>query len=128
MAGAANAQDNDAPNGQIRTERPPPTPPAGARQQAEAAVRQGLSDPAGARFRSEAVRQASSVQHGVFDAAIQGPVSVVCGQYKGADATAGYAWFYVAIKQGQVLWADVDKAADATGAAHNACKAAGMAS
>jgi hypothetical protein len=58
-------------------------------------------------------------------------VSVVCGQYNARGQTGGYdgyAWFFVAIKDSQVLWADVDHAADGPGVAYLGCKGAGLAS
>jgi hypothetical protein len=129
-AGAAGAQDNGAPGGSIRVYIPPPPVPGGARKQAEAAVRQGLAEPNSAAFRAERVTEVVSVKHG-FGPPIDGPVSVVCGQYASSDGKggqSGYAWFFAAIKHGQVLWADVDLAGDPPGAGYYGCKGAGLAS
>jgi hypothetical protein len=128
---AASAQDNGAPNGMIRIEKPPPPAPGGVRNQAESAIKHGLGDVDGARFRDERVIEAESVKHGVFGPRIAGPVSVVCGQYSKPDRAGGYggyAWFFVAIKRGQVLWADVDADADSPSVAYYDCKGAGLAS
>lgn len=129
-AGAAGAQDNGAPSGSIRVDIPPPGVPGGVRKQAESAVRQGLADPNSAAFRAERAVEVASVKHG-FGPAIDGPVSVVCGQYDSLDRTgghSGYSWFFVAIKRGQVLWADVDLGGEPPGAGYYGCKGAGLAS
>jgi hypothetical protein len=131
IGGAAGAQDNASPNGELRLDAPAPREPGGVRRQAENTIRQGLADPAGVEFRREGVTQATSVKHGDFGERIAGPVSVVCGQYNSRDQTGGFrgfAWFFVAIKHGQVLWADVDGGADDPGAAYYGCKGAGLAS
>jgi hypothetical protein len=128
-AAAAIAQDNGAPSGAIKVEKPPPAVPGGARKQAEAAIRQGLPDPDSTQFRAERVTEVESVGHG-FGPRIEGPVSIVCGQYSTRDAAGGYssyAWFFVAIKHGQVLWADVDES-DGPGNGYYGCKGAGLAS
>jgi hypothetical protein len=128
-AGAAHAQDNGAPGGSIRVDHPPPPVPGGARKQAEAAVRQGLADPTSAAFRAEHVIEVESVKHG-FGPPIDGPVSVVCGQYAVSDGKggqSGVSWFFAAIKHGQVLWTDVDLGGD-PGAGYYGCKGAGLAS
>jgi len=129
-AGAAGAQDNGAPGGSIRVDIPPPPVPGGARKQAEHAVREGLADPTSAAFRAEHVIEVESVKHG-FGPPIDGPVSVVCGQYASSDGKggqSGYSWFFVAIKHGQVLWADVDSGDESPGAGYYGCKGAGLAS
>jgi hypothetical protein len=130
VAGVAVAQDNGAPSGTIRTDAPPPRPPASARKQAEEAIRHGLADPDGAQFRSERTSEVASVRRGAFGERIAGPVSVVCGQFSSRDQTggqSGYAWFFVAIKHGEVLWSDVDRAADGPGVAYAGCRGAGLA-
>jgi hypothetical protein len=130
LAGAAAAQQDDTtPNGLVRFNLPPPAAPVGARKEAEAAIIGALPSSAAAKFRYEGVKVASSVQHGA-EAAVSGPVSVVCGQYSTRDdagAYGGYAWFYVAIKHGEVLWFDLDDAASGHGVAYGGCQGAGMA-
>ncbi len=133
MAGVASAQDRDnaSPNGEIRMDQSPAPEPGGARKQAEIAIRQGLADPAAAQFRAERATEVASVKRGAFGSRIEGPVSIVCGQYNAKDRTGaygGYAWFFVAIKRGVVLWSDVDTAADGAGAGYYGCKGAGLAS
>jgi hypothetical protein len=132
-AGAASAQPQDysAPNGALRMNQPAPREPPGVRKQAEATIRQVLAEPGSAEFRAEGVSEAASVKHGAFGKRIDGPVSVVCGQYKSRDQNGGYGgyyWFFVAIKHGRVLWADVDQGADGFGLAYSDCKGAGLAS
>jgi len=133
-AGAASAQQDSAsgPNGMTRfTDRPTLTEPSGVRKRAEDVVRAGLSDPKSAQFRSVAVLEAASARHNAFTQRIAGPLSIVCGQYDSKDAATGeptpFAWFFIAIKRGQVLWADVDLAADGPGIAYDNCKGAGLA-
>jgi hypothetical protein len=130
-AGAASAQQDTADqNGEVRFEAPIPAAPTGVRKQAEDTVRKGLVDPDGAEFRGVGVDEVASVKRGAFGQRIPGPVSVVCGQYDSRDRSGGhggYAWFFVAIKRGEVLWADVDKGADGPGVAYYGCKAAGLA-
>jgi hypothetical protein len=131
IGGAAVDRDNASPSGELRVDAPPPREPGGVRNQAETAVRQGLGDPDSAEFRAVGVSQATSVKRGAFGERIAGPVSVVCGQYNARGQTGGYdgySWFFVAIKDGQVLWADVDHAADGPGVAYLGCKGAGLAS
>ncbi len=70
------------------------------------------------------------MRRGAFGDRIPGPISIVCGQYRTRTATGGYSdysWFFVAIKHGQVLWADVDKASDGPGNGYYGCKNAGLA-
>jgi hypothetical protein len=128
VAGAAVAQFTDAPNGSIRMEKPQAAPSSGARKQAEDAVRHSLTDPDAALFRSENVKVADSARHGMFSEPVSG-VSIVCGQYstRAPGGGAAYSWFFVAVKHEQVLWADIDQAADGPGAAYSGCKGAGMA-
>jgi hypothetical protein len=133
FAGAASvaaAQDNGAPSGAIRMNAPAPRPPASARKQAEEAIRHGLADPDSAQFRSEKSSEVVSVKRGAFGERIAGPVSVVCGQFNSRDQTggqSGYAWFFVAIKHGEVLWSDVDQASEGPGVAYAGCKGGGLA-
>lgn len=128
---AASAQDNSdgVPSGAIRVEKAPPPVPGGARKQAEGVIRAGRTDPDSTLFRAERVIEAELVGHG-FGPRIEGPVSIVCGQYNARDrsgAYGGYAWYFVAIKHGQVLWADVDETG-APGPGYYGCKGAGLAS
>jgi hypothetical protein len=128
--GASAQQDVTAPGGMVRFSEPPRGAPLSARKQAEITIKGTLADPDGAKFRTEGAVVASSVKHGAFDEPIDGPVSIVCGQYSSRNPTgvySGYSWFFVAIKHGQVLWFDVDGAADGPGAAYNGCKGAGLA-
>jgi len=98
------------------------------RKQAEETIKHGLGDPDSVLFRAEGVSQAASVKHGAFGDRIAGPVSIVCGQYNAGGQTGAYAWFFVAIKHGEVLWADVDEAAAGPGSGYYGCKNAGLAS
>jgi hypothetical protein len=128
IGGAAGAEENASPNGELRMDhRPAPAPP-GTRKQAEETIKHGLGDPDSVLFRAEGVSQAASVKHGAFGDRIAGPVSIVCGQYNAGGQTGAYAWFFVAIKHGEVLWADVDEAAAGPGSGYYGCKNAGLAS
>ncbi|HLY78766.1 MAG TPA: hypothetical protein VKQ70_05300 [Caulobacteraceae bacterium] len=131
IGGAAGTEENASPTGELRMDhRPPPVPPS-ARKQAEEAIRQGQADPASVQFRDEGVSQATSVRRSAFDPRIAGPVSIVCGRFNAHGQTGayeGYAWFFVAIKHGEVLWSEYDQASDGLGAAYNSCKNAGLAS
>jgi hypothetical protein len=45
---------------------------------------------------------------------VDGPLSVVCGQFATRDQTGGYGrfvWLYAGVKRGQVLWTDIDDGA-----------------
>jgi hypothetical protein len=130
-AGTASAQQDPSDPG-IRLTNPTLPAPAAARKQAENTIRALIADPDDAKFRDESAKVAMSVKHYALDEPIDGPVSVVCGQYAlrfPAGGYAGYAWFFVAIKQSQVLWSDVDDAnVGGPHVAYNACKAAGLAS
>ena len=112
----------------MRTDAPRAAPSAGARKQAEDVVRRTLTDPDAALFRAVKLKLADSVQHGPFNQPIAG-VSVVCGQYA-TRAPAGdpgaYSWFFVAVKQGKLLWADIDQPSDGHGPAYAGCEGAGM--
>ena len=110
---------------------PAPTPRAldGARKQAEDAIRHDIGDTDGAGFRAVQVKEVASVRHGPFSERIDGPVSIVCGQYKSPGGTAAsnyYSWFFVAIKEGHVLWAADDVSAGSDEAFYS-CKGAGLA-
>jgi hypothetical protein len=135
VAGASAAgvgHETTTDSGDLILSAPMPPAPAGVRKQAEGAVKDGLASEGSAQydFRAEGVRVATSVKHGAFGQRVAGPVSVVCGQYNARNRTggdSGYAWFYVAIKDGQVLWADLDEGSD-SGVAYYSCKGAGLAS
>jgi hypothetical protein len=131
IGGAAGAEENASPSGELRMDhRPPPVPPS-ARKQAEEAIRSGQPDPGSVQFRDEGVSQAASVKRGAFGERVAGPVSIVCGQFNAHGQTGsyeGYSWFFVAIKHGEVLWSEYDQVSDGLGAAYNSCKNAGLAS
>jgi len=104
-AGAASAttvNSGDAPLSGLT-----PTPPSNAREQAEHAIKDDLGDPDNVTFRVVRVMAAASVKRGAFATPIDGPVSIVCGQFSSRGRTggdSGYSWFFVAIKRGHVLW------------------------
>ncbi|MEJ0067045.1 MAG: hypothetical protein WDM85_17890 [Caulobacteraceae bacterium] len=105
--------------------------PSGARKQAEDAVKQGLANPDSVTFRAEKVNVIASIKHDAFSAPVDGPISLVCGQYSSRDekgVVSDYAWFLVTIKRGHVLWTNSDEPSDSEGAAYGTCKAAGLAS
>jgi hypothetical protein len=104
-----------------------PTVPAGARKQAEDAIRHDLRDPAGATFRAVKAIEVASARHGAFGESIDGPISIVCGQYSSQDPKGGYSWFFVALKRGKVLWSASDETSGAPDEAHDSCKGAGLA-
>lgn len=61
---------------------------------------------------------------------MDGPLSVVCGQFATRDQTGGYGrfvWLYAGVKRGQVLWTDIDDGAGGPDAAYDNCKGAGLA-
>jgi hypothetical protein len=128
IAGAAVAQDYvDPPRGYVNgsATSTPATP--GVKTQAETAIR-GYFSSDGLKFRAERVRIATSVTRG-FDQRIAGPISIVCGEYRQPDAPddyRSYAWFYVAIKKGDVLWSEADTVADGPSIAYDDCQGAGM--
>jgi hypothetical protein len=130
VAGAANAGAGTAiTNGEVPVPAPTPRAPDGVRAQAETAVKHDLGDPASATFRAVKVMEVASVRHGPFAERIDGPVSIVCGQYDPRVPTGGdggYAWFFVAIKHGHVLWTADDVTAGAD-EAYDSCKGAGLA-
>jgi hypothetical protein len=131
VAASAGAQDTAVTSGQgeILLPLPTPTVPSGARQQAEDAIKRDIGDPDKVTFRAVRVIEAASVRHGAFAKSIDGPVSVVCGQYNSRDQTGvegGYSWFFVAIKQGHILWTVADKSSGGPGEAYNSCDRAGL--
>jgi len=106
MAGVAGAAGAATVSGaEVPVPGPTPTVPSGAREQAENAIKDDLGDPDSVTFRVVRVMEAASVRQGAFAAAVDGPVSVVCGQFSSRGRTGGgYSWFFVAIKRGRVLW------------------------
>ena len=128
-AGAANAALPTVNSGEVPIPAPTPQVPDGARAQAEAVIRRDLGDPDSTTFRAVRTMEAKSVRHGAFAQNIDGPVSVVCGQYNREDRTGGdsrYYWFFVAIKRGQVLWTAFDVASSGFEEAYYSCKGAGL--
>jgi len=135
IAGAATAANAAGPamaTGQsdaVPVPAPTPKVPDGVRKQAEDAIKQDLGNLETVAFRVVQVKEAAAVRHGPFAEAIDGPVSVVCGQYSPRDRTGrdgGYAWFFVAIKRGHVLWTADDVSAGSDEAFYS-CKGAGLA-
>jgi hypothetical protein len=134
LAGAAGAASAAAPlvDGQgenVPVAAPTFKVPDGVPQQAEAVIKRYLGDPDSTTFRAVRAMEAESVRHGDFAQPIDGPVSVVCGQYKMQDRTvgeSGYYWFFVAIKQGRVLWTAFDMASSGFDEAYYSCKGAGL--
>lgn len=130
-AGPANAMGpgTTISGGEVR-ESLTPTVPASARKQAEDAIKHDLGDPVGLAFRAVKAAEVASVRHGAFANPVEGPVSIVCGQYSPRDAKggdSGYAWFFVAIKRGHVLWTASDQTSATPDEAHDSCKGAGLA-
>jgi hypothetical protein len=103
-----------------------PTAPAGARKQAEDAVKHDVGD-AGLKFRGVKTSLVESLRRGgMFAEPIEGPLALVCGQYQ-KPGQADYSWFFVAIKHGKVQWTS-DQTSSTPDEAHDSCKAAGLAS
>jgi hypothetical protein len=131
-AGAASAGTPGVANGQgdvIPIPAPTPQVPDTARRQAEAAIKRDLGDPDSITFHAVRAMEAKTVRHGPFAPTIDGPASVVCGQYKMQDRAAGdsdYYWFFVAIKRGHVLWTAFDLASSGFDEAYESCKGAGL--
>jgi hypothetical protein len=132
-AGAASAgQHGEMADGQgenVPIPAPTPQVPDGARAQAEALIKRDLGDPDSITFHAVRAMEAKTVRHGPFAPTIDGPASVVCGQYKMQDRAAGasdYYWFFVAIKQGHVLWSAFDLASSEFDEAYESCKGAGL--
>jgi hypothetical protein len=126
-AGAASA-DGFVSNGQGEVQLPLPTPtvPSGARLQAEAAIKYDLGRPDSISFRDVTALEAASVKHGAFAQSIDGPVSIVCGRYDSRDRAGSVSgWFFVAIKQGHVLWTATDTSGG-PGEAYYSCDGAGL--
>lgn len=132
-AGAACAQGPGTGNtgSEIQERVPAPTVPGGAKQQAIAAIKQGLDNSDSARFKSVRTSEVATIRHGPFADPIDGPVAIVCGQVSTADSAGAqgpYVWFFAALKRGQILWTATDNAADGAGDAYYSCKGAGLAS
>jgi hypothetical protein len=128
VAGAAGAQSTAVTSGQgeVQLPLPKPTVPSGARQQAEDAIKYDLGRPDSISFRDVMALEAASVKHGAFAQSIDGPVSIVCGQYDSRDrAGSASGWFFVAIKRGHVLWTATDTSGG-PGEAYNSCNGAGL--
>jgi hypothetical protein len=131
-AGAASACANgyvSSGQGEVQVPLPTPIVPSGARQQAEDAIKHDLGDLDSVTFRAVRTMEAATVRHGAFAQPIDGPVAVVCGQFDSRDRTgghSGYPWFFVAIKEGQVLWTAFDKSAGEPGEAYYSCDKAGL--
>jgi len=126
-AGAASASLPTVNSGEVPIPAPTPQVPDGAREQAEAAIKRDLGDPDSITFRAVRAMEAKTVRHGPFEKTIDGPASVVCGQYKWQDRAAGqsdYYWFFVAIKRGHVLWTAFDMASSEFDEAYESCKGA----
>ena len=102
VAGSASAQGSTTTWGGGVRESISPTVPANAIGQAKAAVKRDIGDDK-PTFRTVKASEVASVRHGAFTEPINGPVSIVCGQYEKAGQ-GDYSWFFVAIKQGRVLW------------------------
>jgi hypothetical protein len=131
LAGAASAQGSTTVSGpDVVAVGPAREVPSGAKKQAEDAIRRDLANPDGAMFRAVRANQVASMRHDAFSAEIDGPITLVCGQFTSGDAKGGdsdYAWFLAAIKRGHVLWTTLDDASGGPAAAHDTCKAAGLA-
>jgi hypothetical protein len=130
-AGAVWAQGSTTTSGpDIASAGPTRVVPSGARKQAEDAIKQGLANPDSVTFRAEKVNVIASIKHDAFSAPIEGPISLVCGQYSSKDdkgVVSDYAWFLAAIKHGNILWTNLDQPSDGDGAVYETCKGAGLA-
>jgi hypothetical protein len=127
VAGAVHAAVGPTISGDDVRETLTPTVPAGVRQQAEEAIKADLRDQPVVTFRAVKAVELASLRHGAFTPLIEGPVSVVCGQYSSQDPNGAYAWFFVAIKRGHVLWTTTDAPAGSDEEAHDSCTAVGVA-
>ncbi len=107
-----------------------PSVPGNAREVAENAIKHGLAEPGSAKFRDVRASEVAQARQGPFTDPVQGPVSIVCGEVSsqgGKGDASPYAWFFVAIKHGHVLWSNTD-GASGPGDAYYSCKGAGLAS
>ncbi len=125
---AARAQMNGLTGPDIRRRIETHTVPVGAVKEAEDAVRKALGEADGARFRVVQAIEVAAVRRAPFEEAVDGPVSIVCGQFgsAGSAGPAGFAWFFVAIKRGQVLWVTSDKGGAGLGDAYYSCRGANL--
>jgi hypothetical protein len=125
LVGAADAaRAATVTGGETPIQAPTPIVPSGARAQAEGAIKDDLGDPDNVTFRVVRVMEAASVRRNAFAQPIDGPVSVVCGQFSSRGRTGGdssYSWFFVAIKRGRVLWT-----ARGPDEAYYSCEGAGL--
>ena len=129
-AGAVWAQSTTVSGPDIASVGPSRVIPSGARKQAEDAIKPGLVNPGSVMFRAEKVNAIASIKHDAFSAPVDGPISLVCGQYSSKDdkgVVSDYAWFLVAIKHGHILWTNLDEPSDGDGAVYKTCKGAGLA-
>jgi hypothetical protein len=106
---------------------PTPKPPDGVKKQAEDAVNREVGGQTGTAFRAVRAMEAKAIRRDTFAQPIDGPLSVVCGQFspQGQTGESDYAWFLVAIKRGRVLWTTYDVKGGYT-EAYYGCRAAGL--
>jgi hypothetical protein len=128
VAGTAGAQAMGySPGRQVREALPTPSVPSGARKEAEVAIEQALGDP-DAKFRAVRANEVAAIRHKAFEAPVDGPLSLICGQVSSKDGPDGaYGWFLVAIKRDHVLWTTLDDPTRGPGEAYYSCKGAGLA-
>jgi hypothetical protein len=127
VAGVASAQIGAQPGGEVREDLPTPKAPPKAPQQGMDAVRRELSNPQNLQFRMVKAKAVAQVQRGALAPSIDGPVSIICGQYAWEGNKGAYAWFFVAIKRDQVLWTTLDQPDQGDGDAYLGCRGAGLA-
>jgi len=79
---------------------------------AETAVKAKLSIPESIKFRAAEVAVVDGrIEQRSTHKRFEGPVKLVCGQYALKNATGGhgsYSWYFVAMKDGVVLFSEVD--------------------
>ena len=122
VAGSASAQGSTTIwGGGVRTSMTP-TVPASAYGQAKEAVKWDTGD-LNASFRDVKASEVASARHGPLAESIDGPISIVCGEYA-KDSQSDYRWFFVAIKRGKVLW--IAAKSGQPGEAYASCKGAGL--
>jgi hypothetical protein len=124
---AASAQGPALTGPEIRRRVETHTVPAGAVKEAEDAVRKALGEADSAKFRVVQAAEVAAVRRAPFEEPVDGPISIVCGQFGSPGAGAsGYAWFFVAIKRSQVLWVTSDKGGAGPGDAYYSCRGANL--